>query len=216
MIQIFFIGSSTIYGVGGENGGWADIVKQKLHNMMYGENGVGEKYEIYNFGKSGATIDFVQDTFPQQLKQYGRGGKIITIVNVGGNNAKAENKPDNFVSTIDEYSKEMGQLLDMLKEVSSHVIVVSSGYYDESKTNPKSNPLTGGKSYFSNTRSQKFQRRFMELCKERKLVFIGVDVSEQEWKEKYIYEDGLHANRKGHGMMAGKVLAKIMEVINET
>ena len=37
MIQIFFIGSSSIYGVGGESGGYADIVKQSLHKKMYGK-----------------------------------------------------------------------------------------------------------------------------------------------------------------------------------
>ena len=180
---------------------------------MYGEGGIGEKYEIYNFGKPGATIDFVRETFPQQIKQYGRGGKIITIVNVGGNNAKAENEPENFVSTIEEYSKEMGQLLDMLKNKSSHVIAVGSGFYDESKTYPKPNPLTGGKSYFSNQRKQKFQNQFKQLCQERGIVFVGVDVSESEWKAKYLYEDGLHANSKGYEMMANKVLAEIEKLM---
>lgn len=209
MTQFFMIGSSSIYGVGGENGGWADIIKQKLHTKMYGEGGAGEKYEVYNFGKSGATIDFVKKTFPQQLEQYGRGGKIITIVNVGGNNAKAENEPDNFVSTIEEYSEEMSQLLDMLKLSSSKVIAVGGKYYDESKTNPKFNPLTGGKSYFSNKRSQEFQQQFKKLCIERNIVFIDVAVSEQEWKEKYMFEDGLHANKSGHELISQKVMLEI-------
>jgi lysophospholipase L1-like esterase len=213
MIQVFFVGSSSIYGVGGESGGYADIVKQKLHNRMYGRSGVGEKYEVYNFGKSGATIDFVQKTYPWQLKHYGRGGKIITIVNVGGNNAKAENEPDNFVSTMDEYTKQMIQLLDMLNEKSTHVIAVGSGYYDESKTNPKQNPLTGGKSYFTNKRSKRFQRRFKRLCRERKIPFIDVGVGQQEWKEKYLYSDGLHANRDGHEMLANKIMEKLKKLL---
>jgi len=209
MIQIFFIGSSSIYGVGGENGGYADLVKQSFHSKMYGKNGVGEKFEIYNFGKSGATIDFVLKTFPQLLKQYGRGGKVIAVVNVGGNNAKAEDQPDNFVSTLEEYSQEMEKLLDLLKDKCASVIAVGSGYYDESKTNPKQNPLTGGVSYFSNKRSKKFQKRFNELCKERRISFIDAGVSKQEWMEKYIYEDGLHANSKGHKMLASKILSEI-------
>lgn len=213
MIQIFIVGSSSIYGVGGENGGYADIIKQTLHKKMYGKGGVGEKYEIYNFGKSGATIDFVQNTYPQQLEHYGRDGGIITILNVGGNNAKAENEPDNFVSTIDEYSKEMGQLLDMLKKKSAHVIAVGSGYYDESKTSPKQNPLTGGKSYFSNKRSQKFQSKFRQLCKEKDIVFVGVGVNDEEWKKKYIYTDGLHANKNGHKLIAGKIMSEVEKLI---
>ena len=114
MIQIFIVGSSSTYGVGGEKGGWADLIKQELHTRMYSENGIGQQYEIFNLGKSGAPIRFVLNTFPQQLKDYGRNGKRMVIVSVGGNNIKSETEPDNFVSTLEEYSKEMSELFDLL------------------------------------------------------------------------------------------------------
>lgn len=209
MIQVFIVGSSSVYGVGAKDGGWADLVKQSLHKKMYREGGTGEKYEIYNLGKSGATIDFVKKTFPQQLEQYGRDGKIITIVSVGGNNTKAENEPDNFISTLEEYSEQMVELLDLLKSKSNQVIAVGGGYYDESKTNPKPNPLTGGKSYFSNKRRAQFETRFKEICEEKGIAFIEVEVSEEEWKEKYLFEDGLHPNQAGHQLIAKKVLEEI-------
>lgn len=179
--------------------------------VMYDEGGVGEKYEVYNLGKSGATIDFVKKTFPGQLEQYGRGERVITIVSVGGNNAKAENEPDNFVSTIEEYSEQMAELLDLLKNKSKQVIAVGGGYYDddESKTNPKPNPLTGGKSYFSNERKARFETKFKEICKEKGITFVEVEVGEQEWKDKYLFEDGLHPNQKGHQLLADKILRVI-------
>ncbi len=213
MIQIFLIGASTVYGVGAEHGGWADLIKQALHKKMYSENGSGEKYEIYNFGKSGATIDFVKNTFPDQLKEYGRGGKMITIVSVGGNNAKAEDQPDNYVSTIEEYTQQMSELLDLLKKLSNYVIAVGGGFYDELKTNPKPNPLTGGKSYLKNDRKQKFEARFKQLCDEKGITFVGVNVSEEEWKKKYLYEDGVHPNQAGHGLISEKVLAELEKII---
>lgn len=147
------------------------------------------------------------------MNQYGRGGKTIVVVNVGGNNAKAEDKPDNFVSTLDGYSFEMEKLLDLLKDKCSTVIAVGSGYYDESKTNPKNNPLTGGKSYFSNKRSQAFQNRFKSLCDKRNISFINIDVTDNEWLNKYIYNDGLHANQSGHEMIADKLLTEIENLL---
>jgi len=98
MTQVFILGSSSTYGVGGENGGWADLLKQSLHSDMFSSGGVGEKYEVYNFAKSGAPRSFVKETSKEQFKNYKRSGKTIVVVSVGGNNSKAEDKPDNYVS----------------------------------------------------------------------------------------------------------------------
>lgn len=209
MTQIFILGASGVYGVGAEQASWADLVKQAFHKKMYSAHGTGEKYEVYNFGKSGAKIDFVLKAFPALLKAYGRGGKIITILALGGNNAKAENEPDNYVSTLEGYRQEMATLLDLLKKLSSHVIAVGGGFYDEAKTNPKHNPLTGGKSYFNNQRKQQFEACFKELCQEREIPFVNPDVTEDVWKKSYLFSDGLHANQSGHKLISEKVLLQL-------
>ncbi len=216
MIQIFIIGSSTVYGVGGEDGGWADMVKRAFHQKMYASGGIGEKIEVFNFAKAGAEIKFFLETYPKLIDLYGRGGKIITIVSVGGNNIKAENRPDNFVSTLEEYVDQMSALFDMLKLHSHHVVAVGGGYYDESKTNPKDNPLTGGTSYFSNQRKQQFEKRLQDICLEKGVVFIRPEVSEEEWKHKYLFSDGLHPNNKGHQLIASKVVGEIEKMTNST
>lgn len=201
MKQIFLLGSSSVYGVGAEQAGWADLVKQYVHSKMYSNGGVGEKYEVYNFGKSGATIDFVIDNFPKQLEQYGRDVDTTVIVCVGGNNSKAETTPDNFVSTPEEYAEEVKKLLKLLKENSKQIIVVGNGWVDESKTTPKPNPLTGGKSYMTNARRKQFSEITKSVAKEHGVSFVDVDVSYDDWIDNYIYEDGLHPNQEGHKLI---------------
>ncbi|MFA5886158.1 MAG: SGNH/GDSL hydrolase family protein [Patescibacteria group bacterium] len=213
MKQIFLIGSSFVYGVGGENGGWGDYLKQALHQKMYSEGGVGEKYEVYNFSKPGATIDFAIKNFPTWLEQYGRDGEIITIVSTGGNNVKAKNTPDNFVSTVDDYINQMSELLDILKKGSSHVIAVGGGFYDESKTNPKSSPFDGEQSYFKNDRKQLFESHFKQLCQEKDITFIPLDIDENSWKANYLYKDGLHSNMAGHKLISQKVLNEVEKLL---
>ncbi|MEI7578500.1 MAG: GDSL-type esterase/lipase family protein [bacterium] len=213
--QIFIVGSSNVYGVGAEQAGWADLLKQKLHKKMYSENGLGEKFEIYNLGKSGATIDFVKNEYPKQLHQYYRGGDLITIVSVGGNNSKAIGRPDNFVSTLEKYETEMIELLDQLKKLSTHVIVVGSGYFDESKTNPIFNPDIGGNSYFQNSRKKKFEAKLRELAEQRGITFVEISVSEEEWKAKYLFRDGLHPNQQGHQLISDLVYSKLQKIIRE-
>lgn len=215
MKQLFFFGSSSIYGVGGENGSYADIVKQYYHRKMYSSGGIGEKYEIFNFGLSGAKTEFVAETYPLILDRYGREGQIITILNVGGNNSKAENNPNNFVSTPEEYGQSLNRLLEIIKQKSSHTIVVGSGFCNEVKTNPKTNPLTGGRSYFTNKRREEFQKRCQDICKNRGITYISPNVDKSTWLNQYIYTDGLHANSQGYQLIAEKLISIIEALISE-
>jgi hypothetical protein len=41
---------------------------------------------------------------------------IVTIFAVGGNDSKAEDSPDNFVSTIEDYLEELTAFIAMLKQ----------------------------------------------------------------------------------------------------
>jgi lysophospholipase L1-like esterase len=205
MTQIFIIGSSSAYGVGGKDGGWADILKQRLHTLMYGEQGVGEKHELFNFAKAGEPISFVLRNLNGVAEQFKRTGKTIAVVSIGGNNSKAENEPENFVSTPAQYQQEMTSLLMAIRSRFDEVVFLGSGSVDESKTNPKPNPLTGGCSYFSNARRTEFEKILIGLCSELKITFLPVSVPADEWIREYLYSDGLHPNDKGHQYMADLV-----------
>lgn len=201
MKQFFLLGASSVYGVGGENGGWGELFKQHIHQKMYGPNGEGEKYEVFNFAKSGATVQFVLETFTEQIKNYGRDGEIVCIISVGGNNSKAVNQPNNYVSTVEEYTQQMTSLINLLKQNSSQVVIVSNGFVDESKTNPKPSPFDNSKSYFTNARRTQFQSTLMNLCNEMGVQFVDTDKSIEEWQANYLYDDGLHPNAKGHQLI---------------
>ncbi|MBU0976200.1 MAG: hypothetical protein ABIE03_05675 [Patescibacteria group bacterium] len=77
------------------------------------------------------------------------------------------------------------------------------------KTNPKQNPLTGGKSYFTNKRRKMFENQLKILCRKKGVDFIEIRMNEDEWKKKYLYEDGLHLNQKGHNLIGKKILKKL-------
>ena len=201
MAQIFVFGASTAYGVGGEDGGLGDMLKTKLHALMYGQGGVGEKHELYNFTAPGATIEFVLGTFDSQIEQYKKKTKLIAIVLVGGNNARAKDAPDNFVSTVSEYKAAMKKLLTALKNKVNHTICIGLTGVDETKTTPKQNSLSGGQSYFWNKRLIQFSGALEELCREMKTTFIKIDVDQDEWKKIYLWNAGLPPNKDGHRLI---------------
>jgi lysophospholipase L1-like esterase len=213
MTQIFILGSSSAYGVGDTEGGWGELLKRHYHEEMYSLGGIGQQIEVYNFAKSGATIDFIINNFPSQLKLYSQGGKIICILLAGGNDSKAADAPDNYVTTDEEYTGKLEKLFKLLKELCTHVIAVDHGYVDEAKTNPIINPLIGGKSYFSNSRRRLFGVIQKNLCIDFGFEFIGIPVSESDWYGKYLFEDGLHPNNKGHEYIYNAIVKRLDKMV---
>ncbi|MCU0667373.1 MAG: SGNH/GDSL hydrolase family protein [Patescibacteria group bacterium] len=205
MKQFFILGACVAYGVGSSDGGWASLLKQYLHEKMYSSNGVGEKYEVFNFAKPGATIDFVIKTFPEQFNNYGRNENSKIIVSVGGNNSKATGKPDDYVSTLEEYENQVKKLILMLQKYSNNIIFANNGYVDESKTNPKINPFDGSNSYSTNSRRLLFRTKLKQICDEYGVTFADVNVSQKDWIKEYLYKDGLHPNNKGHRLIFEKI-----------
>jgi len=210
MIQFFVFGDSVAYGVGAEQAGWADLLKQYLHAKMYGTNGVGEKYELYNFGKPGAGTDFVLDIIAETVKQYGRNNKTVAIVCIGGYDTKAKDTARHFVSTIETYKARTSTLLQTLQSSFDAVIAMPTLIaVDETKVNPKISPFTGGKSFFTNARITQFNETLRELCRGYQVTYIQPDISSEVWEQSYLYTDGLHPNQKGYD----KIFATIQPII---
>ncbi len=212
MIQVFLLGDSFVYGVGAEDGGWGDLIKKYFHKKMYFFGGIGEKYEIYNFGKPGEGIDFIEKTFKQQLEQYGRDGEIIAVISVGTNDIKAKDTPENFGMAISDFLNKLSEFVDFLVDKNIKVFLVGTGFFDETKSNPRISPITGIKSFFTNERQNDFLGGLEKLCEDKNISFVDIGIDEKEWKEKYLYIDGVHPNQEGHNFIAGKVLDKLGEM----
>jgi len=209
MAQIFIFGSSSAYGVGGCEGGWADMLKRHLHQTMYGENGTGEKDELYNFAKPGVTVEFVKETFPILLKHYRNQEKVIVVLSIGLNNAKATDWPDNFVSSADDFRTAMHDLLTKMKSLVDQIIVIGYPPHDETKTLPKHNPLTGSRSYFCNERTALFEDALKNVCIDLGVKFIGLSTSHKEWVNGCLCLDGLHPNHTGYEKIFRALVSEI-------
>lgn len=209
MKQYFIVGGSTVYGVGGEEGGWADMLKRHMHKQMYGQNGIGDEIEIYNFSKPGVSSQFLLDTYPEQTKHYGRDGEITTIVSVGMNNAKASGEPDNFICTLEDYEQQLRQLFNMFEAHSHEVICVGFHFIDETKTHPRISSVNGTRTYYSNARIAKFQAVTNVVCGDVGAKLVKISIPKQEWISEYLYSDGLHPNKRGYEEIFNKILVAL-------
>jgi len=213
MKQVFILGASSVYGVGAEHEGWGDLVKSYIHSKQYAEGGLGEAYEVFNFAKAGSTVDFVANTFPWICDNYQRGPELITLVSVGGNDAKAQNSPDNYVCTPEAFKEKIQNLCSVLKDRSQHVIFVSNGYVDESKVNPKPVPFEGNISYFTNERRNQFNAITKQVCQSMGFDFVAVDCDKDTWVSTYLYKDGLHPNQAGYELVFEALRPRLEEAL---
>ena len=214
MKQIFILGASSVYGVGAEHNGWGDLVKSYIHSKLYAPDGLGEICEVFNFAKAGSTIEFVANTFPWICENYQRGSELITLVSVGGNDAKAQNALDNYVCTPDAFREKITSLCSLLKARSKHVIFVSNGYVDETKVSPKPSPFGDGNvSYFTNERRSQFNAITKEVAESMGFNFIAVDCDKDTWINEYLYKDGLHPNQAGYELVFETLKPKLDEIL---
>ena len=213
MAQIFIFGASSAYGVGGEEGGIGDLLKKKIHSQMYHPNGTGEKHELYNFATSGATVEFVLESFEYQIDKYAKDTKLIAIVSVGMNNSKAINKQNNFISSTFQYKTAMEKLLIGLKQKVDSIICYGYTLVDESKTTPIANPFNEDLAYFRNDKITEFNKIFKQICEQLEATFFEIDVEYEEWKRKYLYKDGLHPNKEGHQLIFDKLWPEVEKLL---
>lgn len=206
MKQIFIFGASIVYGVGAESLGWADLIKQKLHSHMYRSGGVGERFEVYNLAKPGAEIEFVLKHLLPLHQIYQQSSENLAIFSIGLNNTKAVNTPTNYVSSLQTYQMQMDKLLRLSQDQFNHLICVGYTPIDETKTNPKFNPISGNISYFNNQRIGKFDQIFNQLCYKFKIPFVDFSqLDRTHWVNNCLYQDGVHPNQTGHQLIFDRV-----------
>ena len=208
MKQIFTFGASITYGVGGANGGWADMVKLALHARQYGED-FDERYEFYNFSRPGMVVAEVLESMDGDIKYRKHDeSEVIIIMSIGLNNTKSIDRADNYVSSLDDYRQEMKRLLEKAKGYTGKVIFVGYTPVNEEVMNNRTSPITGEKTFFYNKRIAEFNMACSVICKEMGVEYLALfdEAKELDWK-KYLTKDGLHLNARGHKWEFEKVWA---------
>lgn len=217
MKTVLIFGASGTHGVGGQHGGWADKIKFWLHSQMFGADGKGELCTVYELGIPGNTARDVVGRFEIETlaRIVDKNPKNIYIIfSAGTNDAKATNKPDNFLHTPDEFATNVQAFIRLAKEHAAHIICVGLVPVDQSKTNPKHSPLTNGKSYFTNQRIQRFENALISVCDEEKVNCVPLFGSVPgTWEAEYLAADGLHPNDAGHEWIFEQVQPKLKRLL---
>lgn len=212
MAQIICLGASSLYGVGGTQGGWPDYLKRALHREQFSPGGAGEVNEVFNLGKAGITLEFVRDNLAKIVELYGRPEMPLILAFTGGaNNARARQAPDNFVSTPDEFRLLITTLLSVAKQFTDKVLITEATPVNEAILNPKKNPWNNTVDYFYNDRIEQFSGIISEAAAAEHVLSVPLFAVAQKanWADSYLYTDGLHPNDAGHEFIYNQVRPKM-------
>lgn len=215
MSQIFFIGASAVYGVGGDKGGVADLTKIEIHQKMYGSGGIGEEngHEIYNLAVPGATSANIIERLDRGVKSRNKGRNVITLFSGGSNDTKNLSDPSD-TSKDSQYRQNAMTIIQKLKEISDQVIIFGLTPVDETKTNPRVH-ADGTKVYFFNENRKRLESILMEVAKENSLQAIPLfdDAMQNHWINNCLYADGLHPNTAGHQWIYDRIKPTLWKAI---
>ncbi len=199
-VKIGVWGASTTYGSGDkEMGGWVNRLRLYFDNL----DGYYGSVNVYNCGVGGGTYEHLIDRFPMEAKH--RRPDII-IFGGGGNDYCAEEKYGKPLVSVEEFGENLGELLKLAFVYGKKIIFCGQAHMDESK----STPVPWRESYYYNKYVDLYNSVIEKFCKEKGLVFVSMDGVLDIVED---FEDGVHANARGHEKMFRRILPFVEDLI---
>ncbi|MCX6803800.1 MAG: SGNH/GDSL hydrolase family protein [Candidatus Diapherotrites archaeon] len=192
--NICIFGASTAFGYGdNEKGGWAERLKLCLR-----EKGKGI---VFNLGISGQTTKDVLKRIENESAP--RKPKVI-IIQVGDNDAIFLKKENKNKVPLEEFSKNLTELLKKAKVITKNVVVLSTKKVLEEKMCPA--PWDKNV-YYYNKEMEKYASEIKRETEKHACEYVDI-LNLLEEKD---YFDGLHPNYSGHDKIFEKVKQKLEE-----
>ncbi len=214
MAQILIFGDSIADGAYDEHGGWVDRLKQHfMEKNMQGNVLVDESNWVYNLGISGNTSRDLLERFDNEstARKADRNDKVAIFIIVIGTNDSRYNEPEGKQPemSVEDYSKNVVQLIDKARKYSDKILLVNSLPVDESKTTP-----IYGQYVYLNSRINEFNTALHNLAESEDVDLLDLNRAAKahiSWNDMLI--DGLHPNPEGHIWIYKQIKPTIVEFL---
>lgn len=195
MKSICVFGDSVSWGAWDlEKGGWVsrlwfDVAKRE-----------GDDYvEIYNCSISGGTTDTLLSQLNDEATVRNADALIFQI---GGNDSSYENIPSNYLVSSEKFKKNLEEIIDRAKKITSNIVFFDLKNCDESKTMP----VPWIDIYYTNENIKKYNDIMKDVCREQGVSFLELEPLDND-----DFDDGLHPNAKGHEKVYLQLKKYLME-----
>jgi acyl-CoA thioesterase-1 len=189
-----FFGDSITYGeYDGVFGGWVDILKryalQKFHEGS-------DELILFNLGIGGESTEGLLKRMPHELSARNAADGNIVFIGYGANDLAV--KDGKQIVDPEQFRNNMKTAVEHAQQFSSEIYLVS--------ILPFSQKVDGVVAASGKLRLNedviKYNRLIQDIAVENGLIYIDFYTAFLEDREILLFEDGVHPNEKGYGMMA--------------
>jgi len=177
-----------------EKGGWANRLRLFIDTEQLSGR-IKDYFTTYNLGVDGDTTDGLLKRF--KVEAEFRNSSII-IFAIGSNDSVFDKTKNKYLVPLDEFEKNIKELIDKAKNISQTVIFLGAGIVDEKKTMPLA---WASDFYQENKNILSYNQKIKEISEKNKILYLDIfdSLSEKD------LEDGVHPNSGGHEKIFLKV-----------
>jgi len=203
---ICVFGDSIAYGAWDEEkGGWVNRLRLFLDSNLISNKFSSAWTFVYNLGIESNTSENLLERFENEAKErfWNKSGNKnykkdnILIFEIGKNDSIYKGAKDNAWVKIDQFEKNLNELIKKSKKFTNKIIFIGLANIDESKTIFYNKPEEN----YCNENIEKYNLIVKKVCRENKVDFIET----MNILNKEDLEDGLHPNSQGHQKIFKKI-----------
>lgn len=191
--KICLFGDSTPWGAWDfEKGGWVNRL------WLYLGKRENEYTELYNLSTPGGGTDLILKRFENEAKVRKADALIFQS---GGNDASRIDGGNNRVSP-EQFEKNLNEIIDRAKKITSNIIFLGFKNCDETKTAP----VYWDNIHYLNADLSAYDLILRRVCEDRGILYC--DITDLPMED---FEDGIHPNANGHE----KIFAQVREFLKQ-
>ena len=183
-----------------EKGGWANRLRLFIDTEQLSGR-IKDYFTTYNLGVDGDTTDGLLKRF--KVEAEFRNPSVI-IFAIGSNDSVFDKAKNKFLVPLDEFDKNIKQLIEEAKNISQTVIFLGAGIVDEKKTMPLA---WASDFYQENKNILSYNQKIKEIAEIKGVLYLDIfdSLSEKD------LEDGVHPNPGGHEKIFSQVKGFLLE-----